>query len=91
MSHNLTKLDREYSLEERESEMSENTVPMERRTCPKCSDSMNKVGVPVALPQSLHEGTRKVGDPTPAISLSSVFPVDMYWCEGCRFVELYAG
>jgi Zn-finger nucleic acid-binding protein len=63
----------------------------ERKTCPKCSDVLSKVDVTVALPRCIDDGIRKVGDPTPAISLSSVLPVEMYYCPTCRFVELYAG
>ena len=72
-------------------QMSGNTIPIERKTCPKCSDTMNKVNVTMALPQITHEGVRLSSDKTPAISLTSVFPVETYYCEGCRFVELYAG
>jgi hypothetical protein len=66
------------------------TTPVEQKVCPKCSDTLNRVDVPVALPQSTHEGVRFVSDTTPAISLSRVFPLGMYVCENCRFVELYA-
>lgn len=66
-----------------------NTVN-ERKTCPKCSDDMNKVDVQVALPQNLREGVRLSSDKTPVISLTRALPADMYYCENCRFIELYA-
>ena len=70
--------------------MTPKATPTERKVCPKCSDSMHKLDVLTAIPQYIHEGARMFSDKTPAISLSSVFPVEMYMCESCRFVELYA-
>lgn len=67
------------------------TIPVGRKTCPKCSDTMTKYDAVSALPRNLDNGPRKLNDPTQIISLSSVFAVDVYWCPSCRFVELYAG
>jgi hypothetical protein len=52
---------------------------------------MNNLDTVAALPKHLNpEVGRVVGDPSPAISLSDVWAVEMYFCPNCRFVELYA-
>jgi phage FluMu protein Com len=71
--------------------MAENFIPLEHKVCPKCGDEMNKTGVPVAIPRYTHEGVRFMRDKSPAISQSDVFPLEMYHCNNCRLVELYAG
>lgn len=60
------------------------------KTCPKCSDTMTKVDVVGAIPKSIGLKVRSVSDPSPAISISDVLPVELYRCPGCKFVELYA-
>jgi len=63
---------------------------MDKKLCPKCTDNMRKLEVLTALPEYTGESGRRLSDQTPAISLSSVYPLELYMCESCRFVELYA-
>lgn len=65
--------------------------PIDNKICPKCTDVMTLVKTTGAIPKCIEEvGGRSVGDKTPAISISDVLTVEMYYCPSCRFVELYA-
>ena len=68
-----------------------NAYEPEVKPCPRCSGEMAKLDTVAALPKVLHpEKARAVGDPTPAISISDVWCVEIYFCQTCRHVELYA-
>lgn len=69
--------------------MTENYVA-DQKLCPKCSESMNRINTVTALPTYIGKEGRKLGDPSPAISISEVWTLEMYTCPKCRFVELYA-
>ncbi len=62
----------------------------DEHVCPKCSDKMNLMPTPGTLPKYTGKGVHALGDPTPVISQSDVWTVEIYCCPNCRFVELYA-
>ena len=62
---------------------------MDEKLCPKCSQPMNLMDSLTGLPRYTHVGARAVSDETPAISLSDVLTVELYFCPNCRFVEMY--
>jgi predicted nucleic-acid-binding Zn-ribbon protein len=60
--------------------------------CPKCGGEMVDLETTASLPKLLKPGEpRAVGDPSPAISISDVWAVELRFCQTCRYVELYAG
>ena len=60
---------------------------LEIRMCPKCNNPMKWIEPYHAVPQlparAAMEGTG------PAVSLNAVYPVELWACLTCRYVELY--
>jgi Zn-finger nucleic acid-binding protein len=63
---------------------------IDQKICPKCTDKMNRLPVEGTLPHHKGGDAHIAGDLRPVISLSEVWPVEIYCCPNCRFLELYA-
>ena len=60
----------------------------EKRFCPKCKDEMKFVKPYHAIPQLPAQAI--MNGSGPAISFNAAFPLEIWCCETCRFVEFYA-
>jgi hypothetical protein len=61
---------------------------MERKICPKCGKTMNAHDFTLGLPGYLDQRVpTKTGD---RVTTRQALPIQVYLCEGCRFLELYA-
>jgi len=54
---------------------------------PKCAKPMEMLKTVCALPEYVDIGKRKADAPT--VSLTTTFPVDVYRCLACGYVELF--
>jgi ssDNA-binding Zn-finger/Zn-ribbon topoisomerase 1 len=68
--------------------MDEETPTMEIRLCPKCNNPMKWVQPYHIVPQLPPEAV--ITGKGPAISFSAGYPVEVWACQTCRYVEMYA-
>ena len=63
--------------------------PKEDRKCPKCSGQMRLLEETCALTK--YHDPKNDPPKSFAVDPGVSFPLEVYHCEKCRFVELYAG
>ena len=58
----------------------------DEKTCPKCNNAMKLLEVSCSLPAYIDQtsGSRHT------VSTTESFPIEVYRCTRCRYVELYA-
>lgn len=62
---------------------------IDKHTCPNCESEMIKQDMRYALVQYVEQDSR--GKDGAEINPKSALPVEVYYCETCRHVELVAG
>jgi hypothetical protein len=61
---------------------------MEIRMCPKCNNPLKWIEPYHIVP--LLPARAIIEEKGPAVSLSSGYPVEIWACQTCRYVEMYA-
>jgi hypothetical protein len=63
---------------------------MDQKICPKCGKSMNAQNFMMGLPGYIDQipgVPTRTGD---RVTTKQALPIQVYLCEACRFLELYA-